>query len=259
MALVTLTTDFGNASPYAAAMKGALLSINPAATIVDLSHLLPPQDVRFAAYFLAESMPYFPSGTIHIAVVDPGVGTDRQLLLVQAGEQFQLAPDNGILSFALAELGAPTIRKLTESRFWRSNPSTTFHGRDILAPVAAHLALGTPPAEFGPVVTNWNRLVEPSPTVNGAMTLGEVVYIDSFGNLITNIRRQHLPRSPGLVSIGQRTEIPLVRTYGDAQPGSIVALVGSSGRLEISRVNGSAAQFLGINVEAVVGIGSRLL
>src|SRR5689334_23663128 len=148
--LVTLTTDFGGGSSYVAAMKGALLTVNPAARLVDLSHDLPPQDLVATAYFLADALPWFPTGTIHVVVVDPGVGTERHLLCVEWRGQHLLVPDNGCWTALIADNERPTVHRLAERRFWRPEVSATFHGRDILAPVAGHLSLGVAPADLGP-------------------------------------------------------------------------------------------------------------
>ncbi|HPP53751.1 MAG TPA: SAM-dependent chlorinase/fluorinase, partial [Thermoguttaceae bacterium] len=151
MGIITLTTDFGVESPYVAAMKGVIFSLNPAAVVVDLSHAIPPQNIRQAAIVLEEVAPYYPAGSIHVVVVDPGVGTDRALVYARIGEQHYLAPDNGVLS-RLVWLGwvPEEVRRLENPRFWRHPVSRTFHGRDILAPSAAYLSLGVSPAELGP-------------------------------------------------------------------------------------------------------------
>src|SRR5262249_53604766 len=154
--IITLTTDFGEDSPYVAAMKGVILTINPAARIVDLSHRLPPQDLRHAAFFLAESIAHFPADAIHIAVIDPGVGSERALLYVEVQSVRLLVPDNGCWTMLQ---GQPRrVIQLTNKRYWRAEVSHTFHGRDILAPAAAHLSLGVDPISLGPVVTEWRRL-----------------------------------------------------------------------------------------------------
>src|SRR5437763_3550394 len=150
-ALITLTTDFGPASPYVAAMKGVLLAVNPEARLVDLSHHLPPQDLRYASFFLRSAVPYFPAGTLHVVIVDPGVGTSRDLLCVRTAGQVLLVPDNGCWTELARRLkGTPVVVRLTERRFWREEVSATFHGRDILAPVAGHLGRGVSPDELGP-------------------------------------------------------------------------------------------------------------
>src|SRR5437867_3537506 len=162
--LITLTTDFGPASPYVAAMKGALLSVNPAARLVDLSHSLPPQDLRYASFFLRSALPHFPQRTKHVIVVDPGVGTDRDLLCVEAGGHVLLVPDNGCWSEAAARLGGtPAVVRLTERRFWRDAVSATFHGRDVLAPVAGHLSRGSAAQrDLGPRAERWVTLTLPT-------------------------------------------------------------------------------------------------
>src|SRR5947208_810352 len=198
--LITLTTDFGGDSPYVAAMKGVILNLNPRARLIDLSHQIPPQDVRFAAFFLRACIPYFPPEAIHVVVVDPGVGTDRALLYVEVDGHRLLAPDNGCWTGLLGQTflsgkpvgqtllsGKPTVIRLTERRFWRPTVSPTFHGRDILAPVAARLSLGEDPRSLGTPFDDWLRLEIPSPTIEPDRLVGEVIFIDHFGNLITNI------------------------------------------------------------------------
>ena len=162
--IITLTTDFGTDSPFAAAMKGVILSINPAVRLVDLSHDVPPFDVRHVSFFLAEALPYFPPGTLHVVVVDPGVGSNRSVLFVAVAGQRLLAPDNGCWTL-LAEGHSKPLRviRLAEPRFWRPIVSPTFHGRDIFAPAAAYLSLGINPAELGPTVTEWKQLAWPAP------------------------------------------------------------------------------------------------
>ena len=241
--LLTLTTDFGEGSSYVAAMKGVLLSINPDLRIVDLSHSIPPQNIAHAAYFLADCLPYFPSRTIHVVVVDPGVGTERALLHVEARGQQLVAPDNGCWTLACPQ---PSVRRLADKRFWGNPVSATFHGRDILAPVGAYLSLGVPATQLGPPVSDWVRFTPPEPRTLPDRLAGEVVFIDSFGNLLTSIPGTVLSTASN-VRIGSQ-EAQIVRTYGEAAPGSIVALVSSSGMLEIACVNGSAATRLGVGV-----------
>lgn len=255
--LITLTTDFGTDSPYVAAMKGVILTINPAARLIDLSHQIPPQNVRHAAYFLAESIPYFPAGTIHIFVVDPGVGTERRLLYAELAGQRLLAPDNGCWTLIPEAASAAPVIHLSEARYWRSVVSDTFHGRDIVAPVAAHLSLGISPTSLGPKVADWMRLQEPLPRRTPSGLIGEVVFLDHFGNLITNIPGAEyvaLSGNAGRVVVGDRGVDRRVRTYGEATPGTLVSLVSSSGRLEIAEVNGNAARRLGVGVGAKVTV-----
>lgn len=256
--LLTLTTDFGEGSSYVAAMKGVLLGINPALRLADLSHGIPPQNIAHAAYFLAGCLPYFPAGSLHVIVVDPGVGTSRALLYIEAGGHQLLAPDNGCWTLAVEQLDLqPRVRKLTEARFWRQPVSATFHGRDILAPVAAHLSLGLPPKQLGPAVSEWIRFIPPKPILTPERLSGAVVFIDSFGNLLSNIPAEALPSGPVHIRAGSHEVEHMVRTYGEAPPGSIVALVSSTGCLEIACVQGSAADSLGIGVGAPIDVARR--
>src|SRR5262249_35067851 len=155
-AIITLTTDFGEESPYVAAIKGVILGINPAARLIDLTHQIPPQDVRHAAYFIASSIPYFPSDAIHVVVVDPGVGSERAILYVEIEGHRLLVPDNGC--WTVLKGAPPRVIRVAERAFWRPEPSNTFHGRDIFAPVAGHLSLGLDPVLLGPAVDHWERL-----------------------------------------------------------------------------------------------------
>jgi S-adenosylmethionine hydrolase len=249
--IITLTTDFGASAPYAAALKGVILTLNSAARLVDLTHEIPPQDVRYVAFFLATAVPCFPNEALHVVVVDPGVGSDRALLYIEAAGRRLLAPDNGC--WTLLE-GAETARviRLAEPRYWRRSVSATFHGRDILAPVAAHLSLGIDPAQLGPPVRDWVRLVIPPPRTIAGGLAGEVVFIDNFGNVITNIPTDGL-RPPDVLTIGDRKlqgTFRWVRSYSEAPPESLVVLGSSTGLLEIAVARGSAAQCL----EATVGM-----
>ncbi len=255
--LITLTTDFGNTSPYVAVMKGVILSINPAATIVDLSHSIRPQDLRHANYFLSTAVPYFPPGTIHVCVVDPGVGSDRVGLYMEAGGQQLVGPDNGIFTNVMLKArksSTVTVRRLADNRYWRPRISNTFHGRDIFAPVAAHLSLGLDPGLLGP------ELAEPvSLPTYSAVTFcnrwqGEVQFVDDFGNLITNIPTCKLKLLPVKVSVAGSPKEVLrwVRSYSDGATGELVSLFSSDGYFEIAEVNGNAAQRLGVAAGAVV-------
>jgi S-adenosylmethionine hydrolase len=255
--LVTFTTDFGNGSSYVAAMKGALLCVNPAARILDLSHDLPPQDLVAAAYFLADALLWFPAKTVHVVVVDPGVGTERSLLCVKWHEQYVLVPDNGCwTSIILGALDWPVVYRLTQARYWRSEVSATFHGRDILAPVAAHLTLGVAPAQLGPRVETWQRVTLPQSGRTAGGVRGEIVIVDRFGNLITNVRAGDFgPVASILLPNGTRPRF--VKTYGAGEPGELIALIGSSGRLEIAVVNGSAAAQLELGLGTPVEVRVR--
>jgi S-adenosylmethionine hydrolase len=253
--LLTLTTDFGTGSPYVAAMKGVILSINPAARLLDLGHAVPPQDVRHAAFFLAEVVPWFPPDTIHVVVVDPGVGSARAILHVAVGGQRLLVPDNGCWGRLEARYPAPQVVRVTERRFWRPTVSATFHGRDVFAPVAAHLSLGLAPAELGPAADDWVKLPWPEPARGANGVAGEIVFVDDFGNLIGNVPGAALPARPLEVRLGNVVVPRLVRTYADAAAGDLVALVGSGGLLEIAVVGGSAARRLGLAVGAPLTVG----
>ena len=257
---IVLTTDFGLADSYVGLMKGVILSINPRAAIVDLTHGIPPQDVKQAALVLGAGWRFFPQDAIHVVVVDPGVGTQRQALLLVTPQARFLAPDNGVLSRVVAEYldGPPaapetvpvparcTAYQLTEPSFWRRPVSNTFHGRDIFAPAAAHLSLGVEPAALGRPVTQLLYLPRSLAVRDGDRVYGEVVYADHFGNLITNIPEGMMSGAGSvLIEIKGRGIARLSRTFhhGD-RPGQLLALIGSHGYLEIAVANGSAAREL---------------
>ncbi len=248
--LVTLTTDFGTASPYVAAMKGVLLGVAPEVRLIDLAHDLPPQDVRHAAFFLAAALPYWTSTALHVVVVDPGVGTERAILYVEVGGCRLLVPDNGCWTLLPDRGRPPFVVRVEEKRFWRQTVSNTFHGRDIFAPVAGHLSLGVEPRLLGLVVTEWVRLVRSEPTREADRLRGEVVFVDHFGNLITNIGFEGIAGQ--CVRVGGVEVRQWVRTYGEAVAGALVALGSSEGQLEIAVVNGSAARRLGVGMGAEV-------
>jgi S-adenosylmethionine hydrolase len=253
--LITLTTDFGVSAPYVAVMKGVILSINPAARIVDLTHAIRPQDVRHASYFLGTAVPYFPAGTIHLCVVDPGVGSERAAICAEVDGQRLVGPDNGIFTALYRRAGGErVVRRLTQRRFWRPCVSDTFHGRDVFAPVAAHLSLGTDPADLGPVHENPVELPGHSAVTFGRQWRGEVQFVDDFGNLITNIPACKLKALPVKVSLGGSPARVLrwVRTYSEAAHGEVVCLFSSDGFFEIAEVNGNAARRLGVEAGAVV-------
>jgi len=255
--LVTLTTDFGAASPYVAAMKGVLLGINPAVRIVDLSHEIPPQDLRHAAYFFATSLPYFPETALHVVVIDPGVGTERALLYVEIGGRRLLVPDNGCWTWLPDKDWPPLVVRLAEMRYWRSQISATFHGRDILAPVAGLLTLGVKPRSLGPVLREWVVLPRSQPKGDEKQIRGEVEFVDRFGNLITNIPRSMMDDKPQVgrcVVVGNAEVSRWVRAYGEAEPGALVALFSSEDRLEVAVAQGNAARRLGVGLGAQVVI-----
>jgi S-adenosylmethionine hydrolase len=253
--LITLTTDFGTGSPYVAAVKGVILALNPEVRLVDLSHDIPAQDLRQAAFFLATTLPYYPPETLHVVVVDPGVGSQRSILYVEAAYVRLLVPDNGCWTWLLnSERRRTRVIRLTEKRFWRNRVSATFHGRDIFAPVAANLSLGLDPRELGPIVSDWVRLERPVPRYEANNITGEVLYVDRFGNLITNIPGEALTRDdqPKRVRIAG-VEVPrIVRTYSEVEPGALLALVSSSEFLEVAVNQGNAARQLNVGVGAPV-------
>ena len=246
--LLTLTTDFGPDGPYVAAMKGVVLGLAPGTRLVDVSHAIAPQDVAGGAFVLAQVVDWFPPGTVHLAVVDPGVGTDRRLVVVEARGQRLVLPDNGLFGGVIEEPGPWRAWEILDPRWRRADASATFHGRDILAPVAAHLLNGGDPADVGPPVVDLLRLPTPAPAFVGRDLVGEVVFVDPFGNLITNIARPDLgDEGPGAwtVEVLGRSIPGLVRAYGERPAGSLVALVGSGDRVEVAVVNGDAARWLG--------------
>jgi S-adenosylmethionine hydrolase len=263
--IITLTTDFGLADSYVGTMKGVILSIAPDARLVDITHNISPQDIHQAAYIVQTFYAYFPPGTIHLIVVDPGVGSERRAIAFSTPEAIFVAPDNGVLTYvwrdARARWGpeACEVVELTERRFWLHRISRTFHGRDIFAPVAAHLASGVPLAALGPRLPALAEaaLEQPTHGRNGEL-IGRIIHVDHFGNCITNITPQHLAQAglgPDLTVeiIDQR--IPgLKQTYAEGPVGALIALIGSSDRLELAVRNGSAAQTLGVGIGDIVRV-----
>lgn len=249
--LITLTSDLGTRDAYVGVMKGVILGINPNATIVDLCHEIEPQNIRQAAFLLHISCPYFPKDAIHIVVVDPGVGTKRRLVLVISPVGRFLAPDNGVLSYVLGE-GAFEAFELSNRRYWLSPVSATFHGRDILAPVSAHLSLGTSPQKLGRKAAGLVSFSIPRPEKASGSLRGEVLHIDTFGNLITNIREDDLPKGRLRLEIAGHTIEKLGRTYASGR--GLLALVGSSGYLEIAVKNKSAARLLKVKIGEPVSV-----
>jgi S-adenosylmethionine hydrolase len=261
MAVISLTTDFSSRDPYIGMMKGVIAGINPAANVIDLAHDLPAQDVRAACFVLKGAFHYFPPGTIHVAVVDPGVGMARAVLCAHAQRHTFLAPDNGLLSFLWTGEHEAKVYRVKNHRFFLSHVSNTFHGRDVFAPVAGHLSLGTPPGEMGPGVADCVTLDLPDVSFNGNSDLtGEVVYVDGFGNLVTNITRWHLGElhhfapERAHVRIGHAKVDRLLDTYGQVDRGQILALMSSFGHLEIAANGTSAASVLKCGAGARVSV-----
>ena len=253
MTIVTLMTDFGLKDGNVGVMKGVILGMAPHAQVVDLSHLILPQNVREAALILARSAPYFPPETIHIVVVDPGVGTTRRPIAARLGTQRFVGPDNGVITLLLEyaeKQGWPLeFVHLDKPQFWLPEVSNVFHGRDIFSPVAAHLANGKTLQAVGAPITDPVRLALPQPHRTSTRLRGEVIHIDHFGNLASNIRVEHLAEwlsAPDKLTVHLcGAEIHgLVKTFGDCTPGELVALLGSTGNLIVSVVNGNAAERL---------------
>jgi S-adenosylmethionine hydrolase len=253
--VVSLLTDFGLDDAYVGIVKGVILSINPDARPVDLTHAVPPQDVRRGALLLEQAWTAFPAGTVHLAVVDPGVGTERRALAVAAGDHYFVGPDNGLLGFCFALPGARAV-ELTNRRYHRSPVSRTFHARDIFAPVAAHCARGVALEALGRPVTDPVRLRLPRARRAAGRTLGEVLLVDRFGNLLTNVTRRALPGPPErcTLAIGGARIWGLVRAYGDRPRHRLGALVDSSGRVEVFVRDGRAAARLGLGPGAAVSL-----
>lgn len=239
-ATVTLLTDFGTRDGYVAAMKGVLVTLHPGVRLDDAGHDVEQGDVRGGGWALARYWDRYPPGTVHLAVVDPGVGTARRPLAVEADGRFLVVPDNGLASRVLDAARTWRAVATTDETYWGGDRSRTFHGRDVFAPVAAHLAGGVELEALGPSVEDPVRLDEPTPVRRNAGIEGEVVVEDRFGNLVTNIPAEALPDDPVVRVAGER--LPLSDTYASVEPGRLIALVNSFGRLEVAVRNGSAAR-----------------
>ncbi len=234
--IITLTTDFGLSDHFVGTMKGVLLSLAPAATLVDITHEIGAYAIGEGAFAIAQAYRYFPKKTVHLVVVDPGVGTQRRPIVAEAAGQFFVAPDNGVLSMVYAREKKVRVRAIASEKHFRKPVSRTFHGRDIFAPMAALLARGTPPARFGPVRTG-KRFWQ-----------GSVLKVDHFGNLITNFHVEDFPElrtRPFQVTCGQAALLELSETFAAGAAGEPALVVGSSGYLEIAVNQGSASQVLG--------------
>ncbi len=298
-AIVTLTTDFGLSDAYVAAMKGVILGINPEAKLVDICHMIKPQNIPQAAFVLSTAYQFFPKSTIHVVIVDPEVGTERRAIILRTPTACFVAPDNGVLSYVIQDfyqpypLSPPLLQRrgggegfegakplqttpaekpqqielgpgleavaITKPQFWRSPVSPTFHGRDIFAPVAAWLSLGLPLTDFGETITSLTvlPLLHPYQEMDGSV-VGHVLHIDSFGNLITDIKSDDLPQAERAVTIevGNRLVGGLSRTYAEGR--ELLSLIGSSGYLEISLRGGSACAFLNAEMGDEVRIRHKM-
>lgn len=260
--LIALLTDFGTRDHYVGAMKGSILSVCPEAVLVDIVHDLPPHDVPAAAFALSAAYSAFPRGTVFVAVVDPGVGSDRRGLAIEAGGHLFVGPDNGVFGLVLARHPDHRIHELANSRLFRTRVSPTFHARDVFGPVAAHLARGVPLDELGPPVAQPVPLSYPQVArIADREWQACVIHVDRFGNLITNMPESELDRIAGeaeadaQVVVGVESALlPLGQTYADVPPGEACALVGSSGLLEIAVNQGDASRLLGASRGAPVRV-----
>lgn len=274
--LITITTDFGTRDGYVGTMKGVIAGIAPGVPCIDITQEIPPQDVRSAAYVLWTALPYFPPESIHVVVVDPGVGTARRPIAARTPWGTLVGPDNGVFSYVWEAAPPTLIVELANPAYRNITVSNTFHGRDIFSPAAAHLARGVPLAELGPEVTDPARLPAPILTVTDTTIAGEVIYIDHFGNAITSIGRlvwdggllsldPAFGEAPaGIINAGRvrvlvagRDLGPVRRTYGEVAPGEPLALVGSEGLLELAVNRGHSAQALGLVIGDPVEIALR--
>ncbi len=251
--ILTLTTDFGISDAYVGTMKGVILGINPNVHLVDLTHAVPPQDIHEAAFTIRAAYPYFPKGTIHTVVVDPGVGSDRQAIVCEIDGACFVCPDNGVLSYLLQDVDNSTELQMNavaiqNPAYYLPKVSNTFHGRDIFAPVAAHLSRGLPLADIGPRVEKLVQLPIRIPEISGNAITGQIVQIDRFGNAITNISESALAGEVSGYEINlQGTRLTrLNRAYAESAVGEPLAIIGSSGVLEIAINGGSAEKQLGL-------------
>lgn len=242
MATIALLTDFGQRDWYVGAMKGVIRSITPLADIVDISHEIPPQNVKAASFVLWNAYRYFPMGTVFVCVVDPGVGSERAIFAVEAGGYIFVAPDNGLLDRVMTDLTVRQVVKVEKKQFFRAEISHTFHGRDIFAPVGAHISNGARLTELGPEIEYGFPELPLIEASHSEISKGEIIYIDHFGNLVTNI---FVPKHvQAEVQCGDLKLTEISRTYAEVEDQELLALVGSSGLLEIAMRNGSAAKKL---------------
>jgi S-adenosylmethionine hydrolase len=256
--IITLTTDFGLSDPYVGIMKGVILSMNPAARVIDISHLIRAGSVLQAAGIIQESYTFFPKGTVHVAVVDPEVGTERRLILLETEEYFFVGPDNGIFWPIIVAYPDTEVIHLTESKYFLPNITHTFHGRDIFAPVAAHISRGVDPRKMGHAISDPVPLKIPRPLQTKEVLSGQIIRVDHFGNLITNILQKDLDQFSGsarpVIKIGDLVIEGVCKTYADASAGETLAMIGSSGLLEIAVNLGRACDRLDLNSEDIMGM-----
>ena len=248
--IITLMTDFGTSDHYVGVMKGVILNINRQVEIVDITHAVPPQDIHGAAFLIDSAYRYFPTGTIHVIVVDPGVGSERRAVACQTETAYFVYPDNGILTHILQNEKHAHAVAVENPAYFLPQVSNTFHGRDIFAPVGAHLSRGVPIGELGNPVTQPVQLTIPEPQVTEEAVIGHIIWIDSFGNLVTDVSREileSLERQNGVVIHAESAKIDhFNRSYAESEIGEVLAIIGSFNRLEISINQGNAAQVLGL-------------
>jgi hypothetical protein len=259
--LITLCTDFGTQDAYVGVMKGVMLSVNRALRFIDLSHDVPPQSIRIGALLLRNAVEYFPPGTVHLAVVDPGVGSSRHPVVAVTDRAFLVGPDNGLLHPAAVALGLREVHRLEREELFRHPVSQTFHGRDVFAPVAAHLASGVSPRQVGTALDALRPLAIPEPEPSPAGVEGEVLYVDRFGNLITNIGMKELHAFPAdavSVTIAEVSIARLVPSYASVPHGAPLLIVSSWGLLEIAVREGNAAERFGAAAGTRVSLAVRL-
>ena len=252
--IITFTTDFGLRDHFVAAMKGVILSVNPDAKLVDISNLVPPQDIFTGAFTLSKAWSYFPYGTVHLAIVDPGVGAARKGLAVDAGGHFFVSPNNGILTYVFEEHPGFEAYEITAEHYYRRPVSSAFHGRDIYAPIAAWISKGVPLHQIGDRLQDPLRLQLPAiQRVKDTLIQGQILAVNRFGNLITNLKPADVPRTYKILA-GQREITSIRRTYQEGAPGEVFVVPGSTGYLEIAVKDGSAASVINIKAGSPVGV-----
>ncbi|RMH70173.1 MAG: hypothetical protein D6675_10245 [Gemmatimonadetes bacterium] len=254
MPLITLTTDFGTQDAYVACMKGVIYGIQPQAMIVDITHEIRPQHIRDAAFVLVTAVDYFPAGTVHVVVVDPGVGSARRAIIAQTGDAYFVAPDNGVLSLVLQSAPDALLYEITNPAYQLPHISNTFHGRDIFAPVGAHLASGVSPDIIGEPIDDLVTFLPHLPQYQGNQLIGEIIYIDHFGNCISNIQADQLDPDPCYRVIIDGQLLELYDTYAAVNSLQPLALIGSSGYLEIAVRDGNASKILSLSLGAKVAL-----
>lgn len=257
--IITLTTDFGSSDPYVAEMKGVILGIRPETKIVDITHQVEKFDIKKAGYILATASSYFPEKTIHVVVVDPGVGTERRVILVQTENSYLIGPDNGVLSLAAKNQGVKHIYSIENSKFMRSEVSHTFHGRDIFAPAAAYLAKGTPPSKLGVRLSRMRTPNFAKTTKRKNVLIGEVIYVDSFGNIVTNLNKKDLKemgikKKVNLKINNNELQLKIGKAYAEVEIGQPLGIIGSHKFLEVSLNQGNASKRFQTKVGDTVAI-----